>query len=176
MDALRSRVPYKTGGKKINIEIQNLMNVYEGNDAAIDDIFFGLPQDKGKKNAKPENTSEDDAGGNFQVGQYFDLNSVNFGVGKFALPESKQAVDNLVGFMNKYPTAKIRLEGHTEDLKGDKLNKELSINRVQAIKDYLVSKGIEAGRIEVLGLGQSMKYDKKESDPGNRILAFITKK
>jgi outer membrane protein OmpA-like peptidoglycan-associated protein len=120
------------GEKEINIEIQNTMNVYTGNDAAIDDIFFGLPQDKGKKNAKSENTSEDDAGGNFQVGQYFDLNSVNFGVGKFALPESKPAVDNLVGFMKKYPTAKIRLEGHTEDLKGDKLNKELSINRVQA--------------------------------------------
>jgi outer membrane protein OmpA-like peptidoglycan-associated protein len=166
----------RPGEKEINIEIQNVMNVYEGNDAAIDDIFFGLPENKGKKNPKSENTSEDDGGGNIQVGHYFDLNSVNFGLGKFSLPESKPAVDNLVNFMKKYPKANIRLEGHTEDLKGDKLNKELSINRVQAIKNYLVSKGIEAGRIEVLGLGQSMKYDKKESDPSNRILAIITKK
>jgi outer membrane protein OmpA-like peptidoglycan-associated protein len=162
--------------KKINIEIQNLMNVYEGNDVAIDDIFFGLPENKGKKNPKSENTSEGDGGGNFQVGQYFDLNSVNFEVGKSVLPKSKPAVDNLAGFMKKYPTAEIRLEGHTEDLKGEKLNKELSINRVQAIKDYLVSQGIEAGRIVVLGLGQSMRFEKKETDPTNRILAIITKK
>jgi len=107
------------------------------------------------------------------------LNSVNFGVGKFALPGSKPELDNLVVFMKKYPKAGIRLEGHTEDIKdfikGEKLNKDLSINRVQAIKDYLVSQGIEAGRIEVLGLGQSMRYDKKESDPSNRISAIITK-
>jgi outer membrane protein OmpA-like peptidoglycan-associated protein len=169
----------KPGEKEINIEIQNLMNVYEGNDVAIDDIFFGLPENKGKKNPKPENTSKDDGGSNFEVGQYFDLNSVNFEVGKSDLPKSKPEVDNLVGFMKKYPTAKIRLEGHTEDLKGlngEKLNKDLSLNRVQAIKDYLVSQGIEAGRIEVLGLGQSMKFDKKESDPSNRIHAIITKK
>jgi outer membrane protein OmpA-like peptidoglycan-associated protein len=168
----------KPGEKEINIEIQNLMNVYEGNDVAIDDIFFGLPENKGKKNPKSENTSEDD-GGNFQVGQYFDLNSVNFEIGKSDLPKSKPAVDNLAGFMKKYKTTGIRLEGHTEDLKGingEKLNKDLSLNRVQAIKDYLVSQGIEAGRIEVLGLGQSMRFEKKESDPSNRILAIITKK
>ena len=164
------------GEKKLTIEVQNALNVYEGNDVAIDDIFFGLPENKGKKNPKSENTSEDDGGGNFQVGQYFDLSNVNFPVGRPDLPLVKPAVDDLVGFMRRYPTTEIRLEGRTEDLKTDKLNKELSINRVQAIKDHLVRQGIAAGRIEVLGEGSSMKYDKMESDPSNRIHAVITKK
>jgi outer membrane protein OmpA-like peptidoglycan-associated protein len=50
---------------------------------------------------------------------------------------------------------KIEIGGHTDNT-GDKAkNKTLSMNRAKAVKDYLVSKGIDATRLTAVGYGDS---------------------
>ncbi|MFT3971044.1 MAG: OmpA family protein [Micropruina sp.] len=52
-------------------------------------------------------------------------------------------------------TGKVRVEGHTDDTGDQAANQRLSEARAQAVADYLVTKGIAAGRITVTGRGES---------------------
>ena len=72
------------------------------------------------------------------------------------LPESFDAIDNqIVAFMNKYPTMVIEVGGHTDSKGSDTYNLKLSQARANAVKKYLESKGIEADRVEAIGYGET---------------------
>jgi outer membrane protein OmpA-like peptidoglycan-associated protein len=89
-----------------------------------------------------------------QVGQKLELSHIYFERGKSALLNtSMPELNDLVSFMNKYPTIRIRLEGHTDNQGNPLANKELSENRVKETKKYLVEHGIAEDRIEWVGYG-----------------------
>jgi outer membrane protein OmpA-like peptidoglycan-associated protein len=89
-----------------------------------------------------------------QVGQKLELSHIYFERGKSALLNtSMPELNDLVSFMNKYPTVRIRLEGHTDNQGNPLANKELSENRVKETKKYLVEHGIAEDRIEWVGYG-----------------------
>jgi len=48
------------------------------------------------------------------------------------------------------------IEGHTDRLGSHKYNQKLSERRAEAVKTYLVGKGIEGDRIETLGMGKTV--------------------
>jgi outer membrane protein OmpA-like peptidoglycan-associated protein len=88
------------------------------------------------------------------VGQKLELSHIYFERGKSALLNtSMPELNDLVSFMNKYPTVRIRLEGHTDNQGNPVANKELSENRVKETKKYLVEHGIADDRIEWVGYG-----------------------
>ncbi len=80
---------------------------------------------------------------------YFDFN-------KYDLKEaSKEELDKIVAILKKYPTMNMEIGAHT-DVRGDKsYNMELSHLRAKATLDYLVSRGIEAERLNSVGYGES---------------------
>lgn len=49
---------------------------------------------------------------------------------------------------------KIRVEGHTDSQGGDRYNKQLSQRRSEAVRAYLIKKGVAAERVEALGYGE----------------------
>ena len=49
----------------------------------------------------------------------------------------------------------MRIEGHTDSIGSDSYNQALSERRAQAVKAYLVSKGISATRLSTEGKGES---------------------
>ena len=65
----------------------------------------------------------------------------------------KKQLDEMVAklFDGDYQT--IRVLGHTDKIENSDDGEKLSLLRAQAVKQYLVSKGIEARRIVVLGQG-----------------------
>jgi len=74
-------------------------------------------------------------------------------------PESKRVLDKVADILNKdYATARIRVEGHTDDqpiVKSKKLwsdNWDLSCNRAMAVVRYLVTKKVDPKRIYAAGL------------------------
>lgn len=109
------------------------------------------------------------------------LRNIYFDVSKYDLrSESFPELDQLVSLMRENPTMKIRLEGHT-DIVGDfDANLELSRNRVKEVKSYLVSKGIDAGRIDTIGYGASRPINKngtvKERQENRRVEMVITQR
>lgn len=47
------------------------------------------------------------------------------------------------------------VEGHTDSQGSDRINQPLSLNRADAVRDYLVSRGVESDKIRAVGMGSS---------------------
>ena len=48
------------------------------------------------------------------------------------------------------------IEGHTDRLGSQQYNQKLSEKRADNVKKYLASKGVEAGKIETIGMGKTV--------------------
>ena len=68
---------------------------------------------------------------------------------------SYSSLDQVVTAMNENPGLMIKVEGHTDNAGDDEKNMQLSTDRANAVKDYLVSKGISADRITAEGFGET---------------------
>ncbi len=104
-----------------------------------------------------------------EKGENIVLNNVYFPKGSAELlPSSYSELDRLVNIMKDNPTLKIEVSGHTNNI-GDR-NKliELSLKRAQAVKDYLVSKGISEKRIKVVGYGPDKPVATNETESGRK--------
>ena len=98
------------------------------------------------------------------------LKNIQFEQNKSELLESSfPELDKLARLMRQNPTMEIALGGHTDNLGSPKHSKELSENRVNAVKDYLISKGISKRRITGHGFGGS-KPIADNTDPEERKL------
>ncbi len=58
------------------------------------------------------------------------------------------------------------VEGHTDNVGGDAFNRTLSDKRANAVKTYLVGKGIEAARLSASGMGMSKPVAQNETEAG----------
>ncbi len=71
------------------------------------------------------------------------------------LPTSVNALEQLIGFMNEYPSARIEIQGHVNapGYENEGKVKKFSLKRAEQIKEYLVDAGVDGKRIEVAGMG-----------------------
>ncbi len=70
-------------------------------------------------------------------------------------PESMASLEKLVGVLNDNPTVTIELGAHTDFRGSDKANLSLSQKRAESVVNYLISKGIDKGRLKAKGYGES---------------------
>ena len=69
----------------------------------------------------------------------------------------------------------LRLAGHTDNVGSDAANLKLSKNRAESVKSYLVSQGVNPGKIEATGYGESQPVATNKTDAGrqkNRRVEF----
>jgi outer membrane protein OmpA-like peptidoglycan-associated protein len=69
------------------------------------------------------------------------------------LPSSFKALDEIVALMKADNTLMMDIEGHSDNAGTEARNKQLSTERANAVKTYLVSKGIAASKINAEGFG-----------------------
>ena len=69
-------------------------------------------------------------------------------------PEGKAKLDDLVGKVKGINLEVIIAVGHTDSVGSDAYNQKLSVRRAEAVKAYLVSKGIEKNRVYTEGKGE----------------------
>lgn len=75
-------------------------------------------------------------------------------------PESRQKLDSVATNMTDHPQLKVTIEGHCCYIGTEEYNLALGQNRADAIRDYLVAKGISADRLRTISYGESRpKYD-----------------
>jgi OOP family OmpA-OmpF porin len=84
-------------------------------------------------------------------------------------PQFSSNLDNIENILKKNPELKIRIEGHTDDIGSMKYNIDLSGKRAQAIKDYLVDKGIDPSRITTAGLGYTQSIADNDTPEGRAL-------
>lgn len=73
----------------------------------------------------------------------------------------------------------LEIQGHTDNVGGAEYNQKLSENRANAVKKYLVDKGVQAERIIAKGFGLSKPIDTNDTNEGrakNRRVEFIINK
>ena len=81
----------------------------------------------------------------------------------------------VVAVLTDYPKIEVRVEGHTDSQGGATSNQRLSDRRAAAVKDYLVSQGIDASRMTSKGYGEDKPIDTNRTRTGranNRRVEF----
>jgi OmpA-OmpF porin, OOP family len=81
-------------------------------------------------------------------------------------PEGKAKLDDLAGKVTAINLEVIIAVGHTDSVGGDAYNQKLSVKRSEAVKAYLVSKGIEKNRVYTEGKGESQPVADNKTDAG----------
>ena len=93
--------------------------------------------------------------------------NVTFATGSDVLNDTATAtLDEVVALMTTYTQPVVRISGHTDDVGNDASNLELSALRAAAVRQYLIDAGIDADRIESVGLGETDPIASNETDEG----------
>lgn len=95
------------------------------------------------------------------------LDGVRFGTDSATLDaESGPRLDRVVEYLTHRPHVRIRIEGHTDSAGNARHNQQLSEQRANACRDYLVAHGIDAGRIETVGYGGARPVAPNDTEAG----------
>jgi outer membrane protein OmpA-like peptidoglycan-associated protein len=104
------------------------------------------------------------------------LRGVNFEFNKATLTkESERILWRAYNAMVANPNVRVVITGHTDNVGGQKFNQGLSLKRAQAVKNWLVKKGIPSNRMRTVGRGQNEPVASNDTDEGraeNRRMEF----
>ncbi len=78
--------------------------------------------------------------------------------------ESIPELERVIEFLRNNPDINIMIEGHTDDVGSDEYNNKLSLERADAVKNYIVSAGIKPDRIKTKGFGKKQPLVEDKSD------------
>jgi outer membrane protein OmpA-like peptidoglycan-associated protein len=103
-------------------------------------------------------------------GSILRLQRIYFAQGDYKIqPNSYGELNELLLLMERYPQMVVRLEGHTDRLGGRQANMILSQNRVDEIKRYLMSKGIQDKRIKTQAFGGNRPISTENNEESRRL-------
>lgn len=104
-----------------------------------------------------------------EVGMTLALNNVVFRKGSAALlPESSKELEKVVNLMKLHPKLKIKVQGHTDSIGNKQQNIVLSEKRAKVVREYIVSKGIKAERIQFKGYGGANPIASNSTESGRQ--------
>jgi len=90
-----------------------------------------------------------------RIGTLIKMNKVSFPADSTEIgSESYEILDQIVSFLGKYPEIAVEVGGHTNDKPPDDYCDKISTERAKAVAEYLINKGIEAGRVTHKGYGK----------------------
>lgn len=97
----------------------------------------------------------------------FSLRELNFQTGSAAMSTDATATSTaLAALLNQYPTARIRIVGHTDNIGVESANQKLSMDRAEVLRQSLITQGIAADRIEAAGMGSVQPVGDNASENG----------
>lgn len=78
-------------------------------------------------------------------------------------------LDNIAKIMNENDDFNFIIEGHTDNTGVAEHNLQLSQERADAIKAYLIRKGVKSKRLEAKGYGQTRPIESNDTERGREI-------
>ena len=112
----------------------------------------------------PEPTTDDQK----KLNQY--AKTILFDTGKATIKfESAEILNQIINVLKKYPNSRFRIEGHTDSTGKKQKNIELSQNRADAVKIYLIQGGIASNRLESVGYGPDKPIASNKNKKGRAL-------
>ena len=103
-----------------------------------------------------------------QLNQY--AKTILFDTGKATIKfESAEILNQIINVLKKYPNSRFRIEGHTDNTGKRAKNIELSQNRADAVKIYLIQGGIASDRLESVGYGPDKPIASNKNKKGRAL-------
>jgi len=82
--------------------------------------------------------------------------SINFDFDSARIPaNAADKLGRVINVIEKSPSIKVRIVGHTDDRGPAQYNVGLSLRRAAAVKEYMTTRGIDSVRLSILGKGES---------------------
>lgn len=114
-----------------------------------------------------------------KAGKAIVLNNVLFEQSEYVLlKESYEELNKLLNTLKKYPSLRIEITGHTDNMGDPRLNLALSENRAKVVASYLIRHGIDENRVEAKGYGSTRPVADNTVEAErtkNRRVEFIVK-
>ena len=89
-------------------------------------------------------------------GLIVNMSDVLFDTGKYSLkPDTKISLAKVSGILQAYPGLKLQVEGYTDSVGSDQMNQKLSENRADAVRQFLISQGVQQNNITSTGYGKN---------------------
>jgi outer membrane protein OmpA-like peptidoglycan-associated protein len=105
------------------------------------------------------------------------LTGVAFRSGSADLLSSSAAqLDDVAASLLAYPTATVEIQGHTDSSGSAELNRNLSMLRAEAVRNYLIGKGVDGGRLTAVGYGEDLPVadnSTREGRAANRRVELV---
>jgi peptidoglycan-associated lipoprotein len=109
----------------------------------------------------------------------YTFEDVHFDFDRYSLrPEATRVLDEAVNALKETPTLKVEIEGHTCNIGTAEYNLALGDRRANAVREYLVSRGVSADRLHTISYGEEQpKYDnaREETRRLNRRAALVVR-
>jgi len=109
----------------------------------------------------------------------YTFEDVHFDFDRYTLrPEATRVLDEAIAAMRENTTLRLTIEGHTCNIGTAEYNLALGDRRANAVKDYLVSRGIGSDRLQTISYGEERpKYDnaREETRRLNRRAALVVR-
>jgi len=146
-----------------------------------DDDQVPDPEDRCKADPENRNGFEDDDGCPDEIPEELEeiagvIEGIFFDNDKDVIKSNSQPVlDRAVGTLQRNPSVRVRIMGHTSSTGGYRHNIDLSQRRAASVKRYLVEHGVDEARLETGGVGPDQPIDTNETPEGqarNRRIEF----
>ncbi len=91
--------------------------------------------------------------------------NIHFDFDKYNIkPNDISTLNNIVAFLKKYPSVKIRIEGNCDERGTEEYNLALGQRRANAALKYIIARGIASSRIETVSYGESKPVDPRHCE------------
>ncbi len=105
-----------------------------------------------------------------EVGKNIVLNNIFYDFDKATLKsESTSELDKMIGLMKENPALKVEIASFTDNKGSAEYNAKLSQARAQSVVDYLITNGIDKGRLVAKGYGKDNPIATNDTDEGRQM-------
>lgn len=104
-----------------------------------------------------------------EIGKGIALKNIFFEYKKANLnKESRMELNRLVILMKKYPKLVLEISGHTDNVGDEDYNQKLSLQRADAVVNFIINNGVEANRLVSKGYGFSKPISTNDTEEGRQ--------
>jgi outer membrane protein OmpA-like peptidoglycan-associated protein len=77
-------------------------------------------------------------------------------------------LSQLARTLNNYPQSQVRITGHTDSQGEEQFNQQLSEERADRVREYLVHEGVVSSRVSAIGMGESRPLASNSTEAGRQ--------